>query len=134
MGCKALTSINFPVCSYIGSEAFSGCTALSSINLPACKTLMSNVFRNCTALTTISLPACTSINHAVFSGCTSLASLYLLGSSVVKLSAVNTFNSTPIRVSSYLGYYGSIYVPASLLATYQASTEWSLIKSRFVGV
>jgi hypothetical protein len=49
-------------------------------------------------------------------------------------SAADVFNFSPIMDSSYVGYYGSIYVPASLITAYKTSTYWSTISNRLVGV
>jgi hypothetical protein len=47
----------------------------------------------------------------------------------------NAFASTPIGgYSTSTGTYGSIYVPASLLTSYQTATNWTYFSSRFVGV
>ena len=61
-------------------------------------------------------------------------SLYLLGSSLVILSNKNAFSGTPMSLSTYTGSFGSIYVPASLLASYKAATNWTTYSKRFVGV
>ena len=59
--------------------------------------------------------------------------LYLTGSSLCKLSNSNAFSSTPIGgYSASAGTYGSIYVPASLLTSYQTATNWAYFSSRFV--
>lgn len=76
----------------------------------------------------------TSIGNYAFYSCRKLSSLYLMGSSVVSLGGTNVFTYTPMSVSTYLGYFGSIYVPASLLTAYQAARYWSVYSSRFVGV
>ena len=55
--------------------------------------------------------------------------------SVASLARSNAFSSTPIAgYSASTGQVGSIYVPASLLASYQAATNWTYFSSRFVGV
>lgn len=92
-------------------------------------------FYNCFSLTTASFPAATSIGNSAFYNCYSLKSLYLTGSSLCKLSNPNAFTSTPIGgYSTSAGTYGSIYVPASLLTSYQTATNWTYFSSRFVGV
>lgn len=55
--------------------------------------------------------------------------------SVASLAHSNAFSSTPIAgYSASTGQVGSIYVPASLLTTYQSKTNWTYFSSRFVGV
>jgi hypothetical protein len=71
----------------------------------------------------------------VFKNCIYLKSLYLMGSSLCQLYSSNAFASTPIGgYSTYTSTYGSIYVPASLLTSYQTATNWTYFSSRFVGI
>ena len=95
----------------------------------------SYAFCRCNKLTTASFPVATYIGYSAFFKCYSLKSLYLTGSSLCKLSNSNAFSSTPIGgYSTSAGTYGSIYVPASLLTSYQTATNWTYFSSRFVGV
>jgi len=68
-----------------------------------------------------------------FARCYHLLSLYLLASTMYKLQNINVFSSTPISTytTSTNGVNGSIIVPASLLASYQAATNWVTYSSRF---
>ena len=134
--CTSLTTVNFPACTTIGSYAFQNCTNLTTVSFPACTTIGSYAFQNCTSsLTTVSFPACTTISFWAFNRCYNLKSLYLMGSSLCKLSHSNAFTSTPIGgYSTSAGTYGSIYVPASLLTSYQTATNWTYFSSRFVGI
>lgn len=131
--CYKLTTISFPECTSIGAQAFQSCSNLTSAYFPECSILLTSAFRNCSNLTIISFPKCTSIGSYVFSSCSKLESAYFMGSSIISLGT-NVFNFTPMVNSSYLGYYGSIYVPASLLASYQTATYWSQYSSRMVGI
>ena len=68
----------------------------------------------------------------MFSNCSNL-SMFVIGtgySSVCVLSTYNIFENSPIEYSSYLGYYGSIYVPASLVDAYKTATNWTYYSSR----
>jgi len=131
----SLINISFPNCTSIGGYAFAQCSSLTTANFPSCTTIGDYAFQYCTTLTSISFPACTFIGYA-FGYCYNLLSLYLLGSSVCSLAGVNAFVGTPIfgYTSSTGGVYGSIYVPASLLASYKTATNWAAYSSRFVGV
>ena len=134
--CSSLVSVSFPACSYIGDYAFQNCSNLTSITFPACSYLGSGVFSSCRSLTTISLPSCSLIGNSTFASCYNLLSIYLLGSFVASLNGGSVFISTPISnyTTSTGGIYGSIYVPASLLARYKAKTYWSVYSARIVGV
>ena len=126
--CSNLTTANFPVCSYIGSSAFYSCSNLTTISFPACTTISISAFYNCKSLTTVSFPACTTIGSSAFYSCTKLTSVYLTGSKVVSLARSNAFGLTPMSTS------GWFYVPASLLTSYQAATNWAYYSSRFSAI
>lgn len=133
--CKSVTAIDIPLCSSIYNYAFNTCEVLTNVNAPAAQNILNSAFSNCYALTTISLPAATTINVTVFHKCYNLKSLYLMGSSVCALKNSNAFSSTPIGgYSTSAGTYGSIYVPASMLASYKAATNWTYFSSRMVGI
>lgn len=143
--CRNLESVDLPMCISIygykptGASpslgAFQYCDNLTSVNFPACTNIGSNAFYECSNLTTVSFPACTTISAGAFYMCYNLKSLYLTGSSLCKLSKSNAFTSTPIGgYSASAGTYGSIYVPASLLTSYQTATNWTYFSSRFVGI
>ena len=61
-------------------------------------------------------------------------SLFIDYSSVAKLSAVNAFANTPMSNSTYTGSFGSIYVPASLVAAYQSATNWATYSARITAI
>ena len=133
--CTSLTTVSFPSCTTIGSSAFAYCYNLTTASFPSCTTIGASAFASCTSLTTVSFPSCTTIGSSAFRMCRRLISLYLLGSSAAALAVSNAFNSTPIGgYSAAAGQYGSIFVPMSLLATYQSKTNWTYFSSRFVGV
>lgn len=132
--CTSLQSVYFPKVSSLGNYAFNSCSALVACDFPKASTMGSQAFRNCTTLATVSLGNIKNISVAAFNGCKALMSLYLTGSTVPSLGNANAFSVTPMSLSSYTGAFGSIYVPASLLASYKKATNWSYFSSRFVGV
>ena len=133
--CFSLTTISFPVCTSIGTGAFYTCIYLTSVSFPSCTLIGVSAFYSCRRLTTISFPSCASISGSAFASCYNLISLYLMNSSVCALGNSNAFGRTPIGgYSTSAGQYGSIYVPSSLLTTYQTATNWIYFSSRFVGV
>lgn len=134
--CFALTTIELPYCTTVGTSAFMNCSTLSQVSLSYCSTIGYRAFENCTSLTIISLPRCNYIYDYAFQSCYKLLSLNLLGQSVVTLSGVSVFGSTPISDYTALtnGVYGSIYVPYSLYSQYIVAQNWSYYSSRIVGV
>ena len=113
--CSRLSAISFPKCTSIANGAFSSCSSLTEAYFPSCSIISNFAFANCTSLSTASFPSCTTIGNSAFRSCRKLISLYLMG-------------------SSSAGQYGSVFVPQSLLASYQAATNWVAISSRIVGV
>lgn len=118
--CTSLTTVNLPNCTYLGGRAFQGCTKLADLSLPQCKYIYSSTFQSCKSLATINLPAITMIGSTAFGSCTLLSSLYMTGSNLCTLSGSNAFTGTQITSTS-----GAIYVPASMLASYQSATNWT---------
>lgn len=132
-GCSALTTASFPTATSIGSNAFRYCSALTTASFPNITSIGHYAFHGCSSLATASFPNVTRIGNYAFQLCSKLSSLYFMGSMVASLGA-GAFFSTPMSVSTYLGYFGSIYVPASLLTAYRTAANWSVYSSRFVGV
>lgn len=137
--CRSLTTANFPVCASLGVSAFTGCTSLTSVSFPVCVSVGGSAFAGCSRLATATLSA-SAFNQRAFSGCSRLMSLTNLYSSVATLSNVNVFSSTPMSISTYtdengntLGY-GSIYVPASLVASYKTATNWATYADRITSI
>ena len=129
--CSNLNSIGFPNCTNISNSAFYSCNSLTTINFPNCSTVGDGAFQYCVNLTTASFSNCTTIGYSAFQYCYNLRTLYLTGSSLCKLLNPQALDSTPIGgYSASAGTYGSIYVPASLVASYKAATNWAGLSSR----
>lgn len=118
--CNSLTKLNLPKCTTLGTYAFRDNKLLSEVTLSACTTIAQNAFYNCDALAKISLPSVTTINASAFSGSANFATLILGASSVAQLANTNAFTGTKIA-----GGTGYIYVPAALVDSYKAATNWA---------
>lgn len=147
-GCEALTEVSFTNCTEVGASAFyldrglvqadfpkllkttqtvfGACSALKDVNLPVTNQLRSSTFHACSSLEKIDLPKVTIINSNVFFKCSILTALILRSNTVVALSATNSFNETPIENGT-----GYIYVPAALVDSYKADTNWSVFTNQF---
>lgn len=145
-GCP-MTEISLPKCEYISYYAFAG-ARFSSLDLPECEAIYGGMFgpysnpityaslpkcKNLgygtfqgARLTSISLPCCRNIEFSAFKGCTFLSTV-VLGTEHPYVCSVSSdvFYNTPMTNSSYLGYYGSIYVPDSLVSKYKVAPIWS---------
>ena len=64
-----------------------------------------------------------SITSYCFHGCTALSVLNLPSTTMVTLTNSNALQNTPMQYSSYIGYFGGIYVPGNLVTTYQSATN-----------
>ena len=126
--CKTLEKINIPNgVKYITNNTFYNCTALRSIDVPDSVTVIGyQAFKNCTALTSVNMGAgITQIAGYAFQGCTALTSVTVNATNPPTL-ATNSFNSTN---SSFV-----IYVPASSVDTYKATTTWGAYADRIQAI
>lgn len=131
--CSNLISVSFPLAKNIQQSAFIYCSNLTSVNIPEASFIGSNAFRSCSSLSVVSFPSVTSsIHNSAFFDCRALQSVYLLGSTAANLQNVNAFANTPLSNSTYLGDFGSIFVPESLLNTYKTKANWSAYSNRIV--
>ena len=139
--CRGLTTASFPQASYIGGSAFTYCTNLTTANFPQASSIGVSAFYNCSKLTTVIFSKTSTTQGTIytyaFRSCYHLTSLYLLASTLYRLSVSSTtFMFTPISnyTTSTGGVYGSIFVRQSLYDAYISSTNWSYYSSRFVGL
>lgn len=145
--CSSLEEIDFPECTNSAADAkaynlFSNCISLKRVNLPKLQVGSSNtegfgLFYNCYSLSYINLANYSKINdYSTFRECKSLETL-IIGTALSEVCVITTstiFDTTPISKSSYLGYYGSIYVPASLVDAYKTATNWATYSDRITSI
>lgn len=135
-----LQTISLPSCTILGTQAFEYCSSLKNVYVPICTEVESQAFQYCSEIESLSFPKCEHINGVqTFYNCSKLQSLYILTSKVPTLKeddlyGLTAFDCTPILDSSILGYYGSIYVKASLVQTFKTAKNWDVIADRIVGL
>lgn len=138
-GCSKLTTVNMPSVKTIAGDVFNACSILPSIVLPSLTTGGSYMFRYCYLLLTIDLPIITNIVANMFADCRRLTAV-ILRSEVKVCTLANTsafgncYHFTGTQNSTYNPNGlkdGYIYVPSSLLADYQAATNWSTYATQF---
>lgn len=125
MGCSSLTSIHIPNFSTPRlSYTFKGCSSLENIALPSfSKNLYSNAFKDCSKLKMADFTNITDISSGdQFNGCSLFDTLIIRKSSVVSMAIGNNFKNTPFASD---GSGGTVYVPESLMTSYQNATNWS---------
>jgi hypothetical protein len=137
-----------------GGQTFQECSRLLSLSFPSLSgQIPMNMCKFCYSLQTAYFPNIASVNWSTFVGCSSLQSFIISRASVIgqnaflncrslsiidltgdtqfcRLENINAFGGTPMSNSSYLGYFGSIYVPSSRYNTYIASTNWVTYSAR----
>lgn len=128
--CSKLESVDLPACMNISNYCFSYCSSLKTVSIPNCEYISGSAFYSCNELQEISLPKCSYIGGNTFAYCEKLESVYLLSTSVCSLGYLTAFSYTPISMSSYLGYFGSIFVPSSLVDAYKVAQYWSIYSDR----
>ena len=150
-GCSKLTTVNLPKLTgnTSGGYQFQNCTSLEHIFLPKASLAAGNCFRGCTKLVTAVFPhkginatnmggtdfyGCTSLEKVdlkvlrlytnSFQNCSKLNMVVLRNTAMTTLSNVNAFTNTPFAKDKA---GGTVYVPASLLASYQGNANWATI-------
>lgn len=74
------------------------------------------------------------IQASTYYNCSKLSTVIIDGSNFTTLQGANVFSSTPITNSTYLGYYGSIYVRNSMVDTYKTNANWKSYSSRITSI
>ena len=71
-----LDSIECPICSYVGSNAFSSCLGLTEVNFSTATTIYTSAFTGCLNLKYANFPSATTIQPYAFHNCQKLISAY----------------------------------------------------------
>lgn len=133
--CSSLVTIDAKYLCNGGDSTFLGCINLEEINAPVVEPIYNETFNNCNKLKSIKIN-CNSIYNYTFSNCNSLSEMYILNAQQFVFTDyfLNCLGTTPFAKSSYLGYYGSIYVPSNMLSIYQTNYRTSSYSERFVAL
>lgn len=124
-GCTSMVSAYLPEVNTIGNSSFSDCNNLSDVYAPKALKIENTAFKSC-ALEKADFPLVASMGNNCFNGCAFLTALVLRKNQVCTLGGTNNFTSTPI--ASGTGY---IYVPAALVDSYKAATNWAAYANQF---
>ena len=111
----------------VGDYALSNCTALTSVNFPSATTVGDSAMSYCTALTRADFGSATSFGKAVVTECSNLDTL-ILRNTLGVIPMINGYVINNTKIASGAGY---IYVPAALLDSYKAATNWSKYANQF---
>lgn len=109
----------------VGTSAFYNCTALTSIRFPMVTVVYGSAFYDCSALASADFSALTGIGANAFRGCANLTAMILRGNFVCELWSSSAFTGSGIANGT-----GYIYVPAALMNSYKAATNWASFADR----
>lgn len=150
MSCTSLASIEIPsTVTTFGEYVFYQCNSLISVVLPSkIKTIPTMTFYHCVSLTSIEIPTTvTSIESYAFNSCSSLTSIIIppsvtsIGnnafSNCSKLNTCDFSNHTSVPSLGTKAFDSvlstcKIKVPAALIDTWKAATNWSTYASMIV--
>ena len=117
---RSITEIRDNYATSIGDYAFCKCSELTTADFPAATSIGESAFRFCSALTTADFPVAKSIGSYAFNSCSKLTALILRSATMATLSNTGALSATPIKSGT-----GYIYVPAALVDSYKAASNWS---------
>lgn len=140
-----VTSIDFPLCTSIGSNCFTNCPTITSINLPEL-TAVGNSSLNYIGVNRLILPKVTSVGNSSLTNsktltyvdlplCTSIVNYGLRNNSkletlILRSATMCTLSNYALNSTKIWNKTGYIYVPASLIDSYTAATNWSKIATQ----
>lgn len=128
-GGTGLISLSAPNVTWVGASAFYKCTNLPYVVMPSCNIVYNLAFSDSPKLLAADFGGTPASGQglaraSIFSGCSKLNVLVLRSNAVWPLSNINVFWNTPFA-SGKAG--GTLYVPASLISSYQSASNWSTI-------
>lgn len=123
-GCSQITSLYLGGLTKLnGSRQFIECGNLQIAVLPKYTgTSTGSTFNTCAKLTTADLKCNIAANY--FANSANFTTLILRNTSVATLAKTNAFNNTTFKSG---GTGGTLYVPQSLISSYQSASIWSTI-------
>ena len=143
---KELETFNAPLLGNANEYAFSGCSKLSTFTHQYTLSIGQRSFENCASLPmfvadttgvfTNTFAGCSSLEVADFGtrfaatrqnsfyNCAKLKTLIIRATALPPLQNINMFNKTPFASD---GTGGTLYVPQSLISSYQSAKNWSTI-------
>jgi hypothetical protein len=118
-----ITFVEAPLLQQLNGFAFM-LSKLKSINAPKLMSVYDSAFHSC-QLEKCDFPALTNIGKNSFRNCKNLIVLILRSTTMATLYNNEVFTSTPIADGT-----GYIYVPAALVDTYKADSNWSVYENQ----
>lgn len=145
VGCSSLASVVLPNITALDQFTFEGCSVLKTLHLPNVASSNTYNYRN-SGIETLVLPKISRVTgwqtfseakalktvdilgfdfyRQTFNGCIAMNVLIIRADTVISLTNTDVFGNTPFA-SGKSG--GTLYVPSSLISSYQSATNWSTI-------
>lgn len=121
----SLNTLNLPAVTFMGSDSIAQCNALKQLCLPELADISNSCFRNEQGLERVDFTKLQQIRTTTFQKDSALTVVILRKSDAIcTLANINAFEGTPFASG---GTGGVVYVPAALIAEYQAATNWSIL-------
>lgn len=125
--CDLLANVVIPCATSIGSYAFGYCYWLVKAVFRELKSAGNACFYNCSRLEYVDMGMVAAVPGSCFYSSSKLKTLILRRTGgITALNTTNAMTSTAIAKGN-----GYIYVPAALLDTYKAATNWSTYAAQF---
>lgn len=123
--CTSLTRLYLPVATIVLKFFANGCSSLEFVVMPSVNGIVQEkAFNACTKLKAVDLYKPYFGRTQVFSNCSLFDTLIIRNDTVSSLDNINNFEGTPFASS---GTGGTLYVPQSLISSYQSANNWSTI-------
>ena len=132
--CSSLKTINLPKVAEVGTGSFCDNTGMTSYYLPSLETVSGdNAFSYNHYVEKMDFPKLEAVGSEMFANNVRMTAFLLRGNFVCSLPYTSAFNNTPIagNTAATDGVLGYIYVPAALVDSYKAATNWSAYASQF---
>ena len=107
-----------------GNYMFSGCSKLTTVNLRKVNRIAQYMFTQCNLLSHLEFENLSYITQNGFANMPAFNKLIIRSASVPTLQNINAFNNTCFKSG---GTGGTLYVPNSLISSYQSASNWSTI-------
>lgn len=120
-GATKLVTVNLPNVTSVGTYAFYSCSGLVTAKLPKATSIPSQCFYLASALQYCDVGQASSLAAQAFNACSALVTLIIR-----RTAGVCTLNNTNAISNSGIGKgTGYVYVPAALVDSYKAASNWS---------
>ena len=128
-----INKVSFPDATIIKSQGIYNCSWIErkeDLLVPKVETIEMYGISNMGHLASLELPSIQTLEGLALANTSTLVDLYLPGDTVCTLTATSAFTSSGISSNAN----AKIHVPADLVDTYKAATNWSTFASKIIAI